>query len=160
MVDCVILGGGNIGDVQSRLCDAERVIAERIGEVVSRSKWYSTEAWGFESSENFTNVAWVVRTELTATEVLEHLLEIEVLLGRNRRQEYCDKVLNRQSYANRVIDLDILLYGSKVVVSPHLQIPHPRLLERDFAVIPMCDAMGIDVDEGKEFVINIVKNEI
>ena len=160
MVDCVILGGGNIGDVQSRLCDAERVIAERIGEVVSRSKWYSTEAWGFESSENFTNVAWVVRTELTATEVLEHLLDIEVLLGRNRRQEYCDKVLNRQSYANRVIDLDILLYGSKVVVSPHLQIPHPRLLERDFAVIPMCDAMGIDVDEGKEFVINIVKNEI
>ena len=160
MVNCVILGGGNIGDVQSRLCDAERVIAERIGEVVSRSKWYSTEAWGFESSENFTNVAWVVRTELTATEVLEHLLEIEVLLGRNRRQEYCDKVLNRQNYANRVIDLDILLYGSKVVVSPHLQIPHPRLLERDFAVIPMCDAMGIDVDEGKEFVINIVKNEI
>ena len=160
MVDCVILGGGNIGDVQSRLCDAESLIAERIGEVVSRSKWYTTEAWGFESNDSFTNVAWVVRTDLAAAEVLEHLLEIEVLLGRNRRQEYCDKVLSRQSYANRLIDLDILLYGSEVVVSPHLQIPHPRLLERDFALVPMCDAMGIGVDEGKEFVINIVKNEI
>lgn len=160
MVDCVILGGGNIGDAKGRLACAEEIIAARIGAVVSRSEWYTTEAWGFESSSSFTNIAWVVRTELAAESVLENLLAIEVELGRDRKCEYCDKVLNRQSYANRMIDLDILLYGSQVVVTPHLQVPHPRLLEREFAIVPMCDALGISTEEGREMVINIVNNEI
>ena len=160
MVDCVILGGGNIGDTQQRLICAEQAIVARIGAVASRSEWYTTEAWGFESSSSFTNVAWVVRTELTASEVLETLLIIEAELGRDRKREYCDKVLSRQNYANRMIDLDILLYGSQVVVTPHLQVPHPRLLEREFAMAPMCDALGISTEEGREMVINIVKNEI
>ena len=160
MVDCVILGGGNIGDVKGRLTRAEEAIAARIGAVVSRSEWYTTEAWGFESSSSFTNIAWLVRTELAAESVLETLLAIEVELGRDRKSEYCDKVLNRQSYANRMIDLDILLYGSQVVVTPHLQVPHPRLLEREFAIVPMCDALGISTEEGREMVINVVKNEI
>ena len=160
MVDCVILGGGNIGDVKGRLTRAEEAIAARIGAVVSRSEWYPTEAWGFESSSSFTNIAWVVRTELAAESVLENLLAIEAELGRDRKSEYCDKVLNRQSYANRMIDLDILLYGSQVVVTPHLQVPHPRLLEREFAIVPMCDALGISTEEGREMVINIVNNEI
>ena len=160
MVDCVILGGGNIGDAKSRLCRAEQAIAARIGAVVSRSKWYTTEAWGFESGSSFTNIAWVVRTALSATEVLEALLAIEVEMGRDRKREYLDKALSRQSYADRMIDLDILLYGDKVVVTPHLQVPHPRLLEREFALLPMCDALGIGAEEGREMVVNIVKNEI
>ena len=160
MVDVVILGGGNIGDVESRLNSAEALIAERIGEVISRSEWYTTEPWGFESSANFTNRAWMVKTALEATEVLEHLLAIEVELGRNRKAEYTAKVLNKQSYADRMIDLDILLYGQHVIVTPHLQIPHPRLLERDFAMFPMCDAMRISADEGIELVRKIVEDEI
>lgn len=160
MVDCVILGGGNIGDAKSRLCRAEQAIAARIGAVVSRSEWYTTEAWGFESGSSFTNIAWVVRTALSATEVLEALLAIEVEMGRDRKREYLDKALSRQSYADRMIDLDILLYGDKVVVTPHLQVPHPRLLEREFALLPMCDALGIGAEEGREMVVNIVKNEI
>ena len=160
MVDCVILGGGNIGDAKSRLCRAEQAIAARIGAVVSRSEWYTTEAWGFESGSSFTNIAWVARTALSATEVLEALLAIEVEMGRDRKREYLDKALSRQSYADRMIDLDILLYGDKVVVTPHLQVPHPRLLEREFALLPMCDALGIGAEEGREMVVNIVKNEI
>lgn len=160
MTDVVILGGGNIGDVKCRLDAAEALIAERIGRVSSRSEWYTTEPWGFESSADFTNRAWVVSTALEATEVLEHLLAIEVELGRNRKAEYCSKVLGRQSYADRMVDLDILLYGESVVVTPHLQIPHPRLLERDFAMIPMCDALGIDREEGVKLVRKIVEDEI
>lgn len=160
MTSVVVLGGGNIGDVEGRLSAAEALIAERIGEVTSRSKWYTTEPWGFESSAHFTNRAWVVATELAATEVLEHLLAIEAELGRDRKAEYCAKVLNRQSYADRMIDLDILLYGEAVVVTPHLQVPHPRLLERDFAMLPMCDALGISSDEGAELVRKIVEDEI
>ncbi|MBQ5700877.1 MAG: 2-amino-4-hydroxy-6-hydroxymethyldihydropteridine diphosphokinase [Alistipes sp.] len=160
MVDVVILGGGNIGDVKGRLQAAETLITERIGSIVSRSEWYTTEPWGFESSSNFTNRAWMVETALEAAEVLEILLAIEVELGRNRKAEYRAKVLGHQSYADRVIDLDILLYGQRVIVTPHLQIPHPRLLERDFAMFPMCDAMKISSDEGVELVRKIVEDEI
>ena len=81
-------------------------------------------------------------------------------MGRDRKAEYCAKVLNRQSYADRMIDLDILLYGEAVVVTPHLQIPHPRLLERDFAMLPMCDALGISSDKGAELVRKIIEDEI
>lgn len=158
--DVVILGGGNVGDVAARLDSAERLIAERIGTVISRSDWHTTEPWGFESESRFTNRAYTVRTQMAATEVLEHLLNIEAQLGRNRLEEYRSKVLSHQSYANRVLDLDILLYGSEVVVTPHLQVPHPHLLERDFALVPMCQALGIEIAEGRELVLKIVKNEI
>ena len=148
--DVVILGGGNVGDVVARLDSAESLIAERIGEVISRSDWHTTEPWGFESERSFTNRAYRVRTTLTAIEVLEILLNIEAELGRNRTEEYRNKVLCHQSYANRAIDLDILLYGNEVVVTPHLQVPHPHLLERDFALVPMCQALDIEIAEGRE----------
>ena len=156
----IILAGGNIGDVAMRFEEAERLLVERGVAIVAKSQNYSTKAWGFESGSSFTNIAWVARTALSATEVLEALLAIEVEMGRDRKREYLDKALSRQSYADRMIDLDILLYGDKVVVTPHLQVPHPRLLEREFALLPMCDALGIGAEEGREMVVNIVKNEI
>lgn len=159
-MQCVILGGGNIGDAKSRLLRAEELIGKRIGVITSRSEWHTTEPWGFECSECFTNVAWVAETHLSATELLEELLAIEVELGRDRRAEYIAKVTGRQSYASRMIDLDILLYGNQVTVTPHLQVPHPKLLERDFAMVPMCQALGITVDEGRELILKIVNNEI
>ena len=156
----VILGGGNVGSVVSTLDAAERLISERIGAVVSRSTDYTTEAWGFSSDSAFTNRAWVVSTALEPMEVMETLLQIESELGRNRKQEYRSKVLQRQSYANRVVDLDILLYGEHLVVTAHLQVPHPMLLERDFALQPMCSALGITVEQGVELVTKIVEDEI
>ena len=159
-MQCVILGGGNIGDTKSRLLRAEEAIGQRIGVITSRSEWHITEPWGFECNESFTNVAWVVESERSATEILEELLTIEVEQGRDRRAEYIAKVTGHQSYASRMIDLDILLYGNQVTATPHLQVPHPRLLERDFAMVPMCQALGITVEEGRELVLKIVNNEI
>ena len=156
----VISGGGNIGDTKARLLVAEQLIAERIGAIVARSEWHTTEPWGFECSDCFTNCAWVVETTLSATDMLEELLKIEAELGRNRKEEYIVKFKEDQSYASRVIDLDILLYGDMVTVTPHLQVPHPRLLERDFALMPMCEALGISADEGREMVKKIIENEI
>lgn len=160
MRSVVVLGGGNVGDVRQTLDRAERLISERIGAIASRSTDHTSEAWGFQSNSAFTNRAWVVQTTKEPMEVMATLLDIEAKCGRDRKEEYRSKVLNGQSYANRVIDLDILLYGSEVVVTPHLQIPHPRLLERDFALQPMAEAMGIGVEQAVELVTKIVKDEI
>jgi 2-amino-4-hydroxy-6-hydroxymethyldihydropteridine diphosphokinase len=159
MIEAVILGGGNCGDTRAILDRAEQLMAQRAGEVISRSEWHTTEPWGFECSDSFTNRAYTLRTALSAEELIEVLLSIEAELGRNRRLEYHTKVLGGQEYAARVIDLDILLFGREVVVTPHLQIPHPLLLKRDFALAPMCQAMGITVEEGVELVKNIILND-
>lgn len=158
--DVVILGGGNVGDVAQRLNRAEGLISERIGDVISRSEWHTTEPWGFNGANSFTNRAYRVLTTLGASEVLELLLNIEAELGRNRLLEYREKVLGQQSYANRTIDLDILLYGEQRIVTPHLQIPHPLILQRDFALIPMCQSLGIGVTEGRELITKIVNYEM
>lgn len=149
-----------MGRVTERLNRAEALMAERIGEVVCRSEFHTTEPWGFNCQQSFTNRAYVVKTDLTPTTVLERLLEIEAELGRDRKGEYIAKVMDNQCYACRMIDLDILLYGNQVTVTPHLQVPHPKLLERDFAMVPMCQALGITVDEGRELILKIVNNEI
>ena len=160
MIEAVILGGGNRGDMVAQLDRAEQLIAQRAGSITARSDYYTTEPWGFECSDNFTNRAYVVSTALSAMELMEVLLEIEIELGRDRTAEYRSKVLGGQEYASRAIDLDILLYGQHLVVTPHLQIPHPSLLRRDFAMVPMCQVLNLDMDEGVELVRNIITNEI
>ncbi|MBQ9137182.1 MAG: 2-amino-4-hydroxy-6-hydroxymethyldihydropteridine diphosphokinase [Alistipes sp.] len=152
----VILGGGNIGDVASRLNHAEALISERVGQIVARSEDHTTEPWGFKCQQQFTNRAIVANTTLAAEDVLEALLAIEAELGRDRRGEYISKVMDNQCYACRMIDLDILLYGDDMVVTPHLQIPHPRLLQREFALVPMCQALGITVEQGQQLVKDII----
>lgn len=160
MTNLVILGGGNSGDVIQNLNRAEEFISQRIGQIIDSSERLITEPWGFEGRLNFINQAWVVATTLPATEAMEQLLEIEALIGRDRKREYIEKMTGGQRYADRVIDLDILIYGEQVVVTPHLQIPHPRLLERDFALIPMSQALKCDVESCKLLVRKIVENEI
>ena len=160
MRSVVVLGGGNVGAVSQTLDRAERLITEHIGAIASRSTDHTTEAWGFSSANAFTNRAWVVKTTLEPMEVMDTLLCIEAKCGRDRKGEYRNKVLGGESYANRIVDLDILLYDSEVVVTPHLQIPHPMLLERDFALQPMAEAMGISTEQAVELVTKIVKDEI
>lgn len=157
MTQTVILAGGNLLESKSAIERAEKLISEGIGRIISASAWHTTEPWGFECDRAFTNRAYLVATHLSATEVLERLLEIEVSVGRNREAEYREKVLRGENYASRVIDLDILLYGDRVTVTPHLQVPHPRLMERDFALIPMCEVLGIESSQGRDYVKQIIE---
>lgn len=152
----IILGGGNIGNVEERLLAAERLIGERVGVVVGRSTMRKSEAWGFDAAE-FTNCAFAVDTCLAAEELIARLLEIEQELGRNRRGEYCEKVLRGEEYASRIIDLDILLLGEECVVTPHLQIPHPKLLVREFAMEPTAELLGLTHQEIENVVKKIVE---
>ncbi|MGN0007960.1 MAG: 2-amino-4-hydroxy-6-hydroxymethyldihydropteridine diphosphokinase [Alistipes sp.] len=143
LVKTVILGGGNIGDVESRLAQAERLIGERAGEVAAHSALHTSKAWGFKSQNDFLNRAFVVFTPLTAEQLLDVLQGIERELGRDREQEYREKLLSGEPYASRKIDLDILLYGDNLVTTDRLHIPHPRIMQREFALEPLCEVTGM-----------------
>jgi 2-amino-4-hydroxy-6-hydroxymethyldihydropteridine diphosphokinase len=108
---------------------AAAVRVESLGSVIARSSLYSTTPVGFANQPRFINAAAELATDLTPFELLGALLLIEQDFGRNRAI----------SLANgpRTLDLDILLYGDFVVGESSLIIPHPRLTERAFVLVPL-----------------------
>ena len=127
----VYLGlGSNLGDCRKNLERAIRLIDDRVGHVVRQSSFIETEPWGFESRNRFVNA--VVRCETTKTprEVLVLTQQIERDLGRKKKSV-------KGQYADRTIDIDILLYDDLTVNEPDLTIPHPLMHERDFVMIPL-----------------------
>lgn len=135
----VFLGlGSNLGDRQANIERAIELISERVGEVIRRSSLIETEPWGFESENKFLNGVILCETLLTPRQVLRKTQKIERDLGRKK------KTVNSQqstvfspSYADRPIDIDILLYDELTVDEPDLKIPHPRMQEREFVMIPL-----------------------
>jgi len=105
-------------------------IAEVVGIIVSRSSVYETEPWGFQSSDQFLNMVIGVDTNLKPSGLLGRLLMIESLLGRLR---------DGKQYSSRIIDIDILLYGRQKVDTISLKIPHPRMHQRNFVLMPLCE---------------------
>ena len=95
---------------------------------------YESEPWGFEAEEWFLNRVIVLETELGPESLLAELLDIEKELGRVRHPEV-------EGYCSRTADLDILYYGDRVIQTPTLTVPHPRLHLRRFALLPLCDVM-------------------
>jgi 2-amino-4-hydroxy-6-hydroxymethyldihydropteridine diphosphokinase len=139
----VYLGlGTNLGDKVQHLNDAISRISERVGLVVCQSSFLETEPWGFESDHTFLNAVICCKTEKTPREVLLLTQQIERDMGRTHKS---DSV----GYADRIIDIDILLYDYLTVDEPDLKIPHPLMHQRDFVMKPleevrrkMCDGRG------------------
>ena len=144
MHHAIILAGGNIGDVALRFIEAERLLAERGVAIVSRSRNYTTKAWGFESEMLFTNAAWEVATERGAEALLDALQEVEALLGRNREVEKAQKAENGARYCSRTLDLDILFYDEGQISTERLKVPHPLIMEREFVITPLCELLQCD----------------
>jgi 2-amino-4-hydroxy-6-hydroxymethyldihydropteridine diphosphokinase len=127
----VYLGiGTNLGDREKNMEQALDKIAEVVGIIVSRSSVYETEPWGFQSSDQFLNMVIGVDTNLKPSGLLGRLLMIESLLGRLR---------DGKQYSSRIIDIDILLYGRQKVDTISLKIPHPRMHQRNFVLMPLCE---------------------
>lgn len=122
--------GSNLGDRKDNLAQAIRLIGERVGEVLRKSSFLETKPWGFESDNLFVNVCVLCETTLTPRQVLRATQKIERELGRTH------KSVNGH-YADRLIDIDILLYDDLRVDEPDLQIPHPLMFEREFVMIPL-----------------------
>lgn len=132
METAYVLFGSNLGDKEVLFAQACLLINNRCGRVVKVSSAYESEPWGFEAEEWFLNRVIVLETELSPEGLLDALLQIEKELGRVRNPEV-------KGYASRTVDLDILYFGSRVIHTERLTVPHPRLHLRRFALMPMCD---------------------
>lgn len=125
----VYLGlGSNLGDRPGNLKRALEALARKV-KVVRVSSIYETEPVGFLSQPRFLNAVCRVETGLKPLELLRFVKNIETELG--RRQSFRD--------APREIDIDILLYGSVVMDTPELTVPHPRMTERAFVLVPLVE---------------------
>lgn len=122
--------GSNLGDRRQLLHTAINEIAERVGRVEAISSCIETEPVGFDSVHLFLNMAVRVTTELNPYELLKVLKQLERDLGRTRKSH--DGV-----HYDRTIDIDILLYDNLEINSEELQIPHPRMWDRDFVMRPL-----------------------
>ncbi len=128
---CIGLGG-NVGDVPATFDAALRAIAALPGTRVLRvSGRYLTPAWGGVAQADFVNAAALVETALAPLDLLDGLLAIERDAGRDRAKEL--------RWGPRTLDLDLLLYGDAVLDLPRLSLPHPRLHERAFALVPLAE---------------------
>ena len=150
MKNVFILLGSNRGDRENYLSEALEMIELHAGPVVKKSLLYTTEPWGFTDATPFLNQVVEIETILDPAGLLDKLLTIEVKLGRIRPFDGCGcgvpSAMDGDSpgketpaYSGRTIDLDILFYGAQLVFTDSLMIPHPRLHERKFTLVPMCE---------------------
>ena len=122
--------GSNKGDRHKHLQDAINAIFKTIGSVKQIAKIYKTESLGFDGHD-FYNTCISVNTTLSAIELLEELQRIETKLGRQKK--------TTDTYENREIDLDILLFENDIIETQQLTIPHKEIQNRQFVLQPLCD---------------------
>jgi 2-amino-4-hydroxy-6-hydroxymethyldihydropteridine diphosphokinase len=127
-----LLLGSNMGDRRHILMMARAQIQAMTGSVVRLSSIYETEPWGFDDAPDFLNQALIVETDHSPRDVLEQVLSIERRLGRERLP----------GMVSRILDIDILFYDDLVMNEPDFIIPHPRLPQRRFALVPMDEIAG------------------
>ncbi len=120
--------GTNQGNKLENLQSAIDLIASKVGVILKIASVYKTASWGFDSND-FYNTCLQISTYHPPEKLLTILLEIESDLGRKRN--------NDDGYADRNIDLDILLFDDEIIFSKTLTVPHPKMLERKFVLVPL-----------------------
>jgi 2-amino-4-hydroxy-6-hydroxymethyldihydropteridine diphosphokinase len=141
--------GSNQGRKLNNLQEAIFEIAESIGAIHKISSVYKTDSWGFKG-DDFYNICIAVLTYLPPEELLKNILNIEAKLGRKRKQN--------KKYTNRKIDIDILLFEDEIVFSKNIIIPHPRMLDRKFVLVPLAEIAGSTLHPIEKKTLNICLN--
>lgn len=131
MPDAYIGLGSNLGDRAALLEEARNAIAKQCGTITAASSVYETAPWGPVAQDDYLNQAVRIQTSLAPGMLLTRLRWIEAALGRNREQEV--------RYGPRTMDLDILYYEGAALDTPELTLPHPRILERAFVLVPLAE---------------------
>ncbi len=129
MKQTVLLLGSNIDNRLELLASASSLILEQIGPIVAASSIYESDPWGYHSNNPFLNQAVLIRTSFSPEKVLKKCLAIETQLGRTRSKN--------GTYADRNIDIDILLFEELIISNENLEIPHPRMHQRRFCMEPL-----------------------
>jgi len=124
-----LLIGSNLGDKATYLKNASSYIQQQCGQIVKQSSFYETEPWGFTEQPSFLNQAICIKTKLEPAQLMHALLQIESTMGRTRTLKM----------GPRTIDLDILQIDQQIMDTPLLQLPHPSMHLRRFALIPMAE---------------------
>jgi 2-amino-4-hydroxy-6-hydroxymethyldihydropteridine diphosphokinase len=142
MPEALVALGGNVGNSRAILdrainlfCDGKDV------RLKARSSDYRTPPWGFKYQPHFINLAIAVETSLGPHELLARAQEIELQLGRDRAHE--------KRNGPRTADIDILAYDDLMLDEPNLTLPHPRLFERAFVLLPLAEIAGDRVINGR-----------
>ena len=127
----VFLGiGGNLGNKPKNFRKVHHLIENELGAVVKKSSVYETPPWGFHAEDNFWNQVLEVETELLPAALLAAISEIESSFNRKRHSE---------NYTSREMDVDILYYDDIFLETGQLIIPHPRLHQRLFVLVPLAE---------------------
>ena len=143
-----LLMGGNTGNRLNNLKSAAVAIQTRCGQILKQSRYYETAAWGMEGHPDFINQLILVQTTLDPESLLSRLLEIEAEMGRIRHQ----------SYDSRNIDIDILYYNDIVWSTSTLTIPHPRIAQRKFALVPLVEIAPELIDPLSKLNVRVLLN--
>jgi 2-amino-4-hydroxy-6-hydroxymethyldihydropteridine diphosphokinase len=127
----VFLGiGGNIGNKRLNFNKVHILIEKKIGNIIGKSSIYETPPWGFLAEEDFWNQVLHINTDLSPEELMEQTFEIEMQFGRKRDAEY---------YVSREMDIDVLYFDDLCVENEVMIIPHPRIPQRLFVLIPLAE---------------------
>ncbi|MGB5205075.1 MAG: 2-amino-4-hydroxy-6-hydroxymethyldihydropteridine diphosphokinase [Eudoraea sp.] len=122
--------GSNLGNKLFNLQRAVLLLKKELGKILEISGVYKSPSWGFEG-EDFMNACLSLETQYTAVEVLHFILKVEQEMGRKRVTE--------EGYQSRNIDIDLLYYGSEIIKTDELTVPHPQMHLRRFVLKPLAD---------------------
>ncbi len=143
--------GSNLGDRRSSIVRALRDLDRHpLVRVVASSPLIETPPEGPQDQGPYLNGAVELRTQLEPVELLELLLSIEVAQGRVRERRW----------GPRVIDLDLLLYGQRVIDQPDLKVPHPRMHQRWFVLEPLCTIAPAAIHPGLGVTIECLRDRM
>ncbi len=152
--DAYLAFGGNIGEVKPRILAAWEMLGQSpIISLAARSQLYRTAPVGGPPGQSdYINAACRVRTTASARELLQLCLQIESEFGRQRAVRW----------SARTLDIDLLLYGGQCISEPGLIVPHPRLRERLFALVPLADvaAPGLLLPPNQEPLQSVIDAEL
>ena len=131
-VSLILALGSNLGDREHQIHTALRKIEARIGRIISLSALYHTRPEGFDSPNEFVNCVCEVDSKLSIYTIFAITQQIEIELGRVLKSV-------DGKYADRLIDIDLIMAGDLILDTPLLTLPHPRFHQRDFVLTPLCE---------------------
>lgn len=122
--------GSNLGDRAGNLDTAKTLMVARMGILEAESLIYESASWGYDSNHLFYNCCLAIRTMVEPLPLMEMALQVEREMGRIRQES---------GYGDRIIDIDLLLYGEVSMDHPGLVIPHPKMEMRRFVMVPLAE---------------------